>query len=142
MKLTPLFVTLLMSLASSFAAQAADNEPKDVLNNMAHEAIECAAYNSIVAFGLENSDDKVTAARARKTSSWLTDWAIELTNRAGLKSETVNARMTIAIKQQMAEIDGDMGNISILLAKYAYLCKSVAEDPQKRMVYWMNKKRN
>jgi len=38
------------------------------------------------------------------------------------------------------DLDGDRGNVSILLNKYANLCKSIHEDVEARLQYWLDKK--
>ena len=40
----------------------------------------------------------------------------------------------------MRGMDNNWENVSIVLNKYAYPCKDVADDPEARLRYWLDKK--
>jgi hypothetical protein len=64
------------------------------------------------------------------------NWAFQLTEWADLKQETVGANISLATQAMLARIDRNSANIAILTADYGQRCKTVAESPDERFMYW------
>ncbi len=90
---------------------AAPQELQKMLNAMAHEMAECAAYFSIVSVAMENSSKPDSAQQWRERSDKAIERAAMITKEAGLKLETVAARykkggFRARLRQTIAAIDG------------------------------------
>lgn len=123
-------------------AKAADGSPSygpDVMANMATEAAQCIAYFTISAQAMRDADRPGVAARYDIAADRAFDWAMLLAQWAGLKPEAVEATGRLEVEAQMGRIDGNMANISILVADYGHLCKTVLESPEERAVYWIDR---
>jgi hypothetical protein len=102
-------------------------------NNFAHELAECSAYYQFMA-----EAPRLNAAMKRKSLE-ASDFLLSLS--VGLTTQELSlARFELALKTMMRDIDFNWENVSILLNKYAYPCKDVAEDPEARFKYWLKKK--
>ena len=134
---------LATSLLASQPVIAADEVKQRMFNNMAHEAIQCVSYFMIMSQALKNSPklekSAETAIGFENAANKLLGWAIGLSKEAGLKLETVQSRLSMEMKGQMARIDKNTSNISILMADYNEVCVEVASDPKKRVKHWLNK---
>ena len=64
-----------------------------------------------------------------------TEYAIQFSNQ-----RVTEARVELAFDEQRKMIDNDYSNFSILILKYADMCKEAMENPDKRLQYWLNKK--
>ena len=111
-------------------------DPLDVFNNMAQETVECAAYFGIVSVGFENSNKPDAAKKYEEIRDNALERATIVTEKAGLKPETVGARFNIAVEEMSKRIDMNTSNISILMNDYRDLCTEVMNDPEKRGRYW------
>jgi hypothetical protein len=102
---------------------------KDVLVNMADEAIECVVYFGIVAETMRDAKERDGAARAEAAKDRSLDWALQPTKWAGLKEETVWTNLKLATEYMLMRIKTD--NIDPG-ADYGQLCKNVVERPKDR----------
>ena len=103
--------------------------------NLANDYAECAAYYVIAAEGLRKTGDDKLADKTMDISKKATEYAIQLSNQ-----RVTEARVELAFDKQRKMIDNDYSNFSILILKYADMCKEVMENPDKRLQYWLNKK--
>ena len=97
--------------------------------------VTCAAYYSISQVGVlryGGADAEAADEQAEVVSK-------ELLQRASLllRVETTLARYELAAKKLGDEIHNDFSNFSILLLKYAELCKTAFENSDARFMYWM-----
>ena len=55
-----------------------------------------------------------------------------------MNSKQATARVQMAIKEMLEELDGDMGNMSILLNEYLNICNEMSNDIEKRLQQWLD----
>ena len=83
---------------------------------------------------LENSNDPNGAKNYNEVMVKALERAALVTEKAGLKPETVEARFKMAADDTMKRIDKNTSNISILMTDYKDLCIEVMTD-----VYWIER---
>lgn len=108
-------------------------ESERAMNNLAAEFSECAAYNILIsAAPLSSEEAKKNYLEVGKR---LLALSVELTS-----EKVAFARTEIATKMMRHEIENNWSNIAIIINKYAYPCKELAENPTARLRYWLDKK--
>jgi hypothetical protein len=123
-----LFITAL------FVASVADAyDPDRARNNFAHELANCAAYYTLTvqAPGFDE-------ARKKQASDIGENLGALSSQLSSVKLAI--ARMELATKDMMRDLENRWENLSIVLNKYGFLCKEAAEDPEARLQYWLDKK--
>ena len=125
-KYLAVFLVLPAGLASAY-------EPERASNNLAHEFAECAAYYSITSKIVSRSKPE-EAKKFDKAASLATAGSNVLTS-----EKVTNARVEMAIKSMVRELDNDIANFSLLLNKYSDSCGAAINDPEARMNYWLKK---
>jgi len=133
---TALSMFLATVLVAPLALAGSEQDPLNVLNNMAQETVECAAYFGIVSVGLENSNKLDAAKKYEEFRDKALERAVIVTKEAGLNPETVGARFDMAVKDMSKRIDKNTSNISMLMADYNDLCIEVMTNVEKRGQYW------
>ena len=107
-------------------------DPERATNNMAHDFANCSAYFSLLVEMKELSEE--AKAQYKESSFRMYAVSVQLTN-----SQTASARVQMSLKEMEVKLDGKAANWSILLNENAALCKGVAENPEARMKYWLEK---
>ncbi len=102
-------------------------------NNLAHEFAECGAYYQLLA--QQPRLDDAMKKRFSEDGTNLVKLSATFTN-----MNLATARYELALKTMTREMDSDWGNMSIVLNKYAFSCKDLAENPDARLRYWLDKK--
>ena len=102
------------------------------LVNLAADFSNCAAYCAIVA-NLPQSSPEVAEGYADASVNLL-QMAIESSN-----EKVAKARMELAIKDMSAELNGDLGNMSVLINEYSEMCQELSNDLEPRLQYWLDK---
>lgn len=131
-----LLVLLAIVFDAPFALAETAQDPLNVLNNMAHETVECAAYFGVMSIALENSNKPDAAKKYEEFRDKALERAAIVTEEAGLKADTVGARFNMAVADMAKRIEENTSNISILMADYNDLCIEVMTDAEKRGRYW------
>ena len=135
--LTVLFV----SLVCSRPPIAFGNENiRSALASFTAETAECAVFYSILGQGTDSTSNQWSEGqRFQSLSEELALSALDVANRIDMKRETVMAMMQ-DYSQSMGEIIGfDAVNIRLLTNKYGEFCKRFVENPQERLMYWIDK---
>jgi len=101
--------------------------------NLSADLSECDAYCAIVSKLPETTPE--VADGYKKVSIHMLQMAIDTSNK-----NAATARMLTAIKSMFAELDGDTGNISILVNEYGDMCQELSNDIEPRLQYWLDKK--
>lgn len=121
-------------------SQPADEAFRTTMNNVGHEATECAAYTAVVSALLSRSpNSEALRSEYEKVGGLLLQRARIIAQTIGQKEETILARLNMSMEEMKKLINNDVANTSILLNKYASHCKIVAEDVESRVSYWMGK---
>jgi hypothetical protein len=123
----------LLLVLSLMPTAAFGYEPERARNNLAHELAECAAY-----YHLSGQMQGLTDAQKKAftdSSASLMQLSISLTSvKVGF------ARFELSMKTMTREMDNNWENYSIVLNKYAFPCKDLAENPDTRLRYWLDKR--
>lgn len=120
------FMLLMPNVAFSY-------EPDRASDNVAAELAECAAYNSFISQApLSNESAK---QKYSEVGIHLLGLSVGLTN-----EKVALARFELALKTMRRETESNWRNVSIVINKYGYPCKDLAEDPDARLRYWLDKK--
>lgn len=61
--------------------------------------------------------------------------AVEFSN-----EEVTKARIEMALKSMLKDIDNKLSNAAIVINKYGEFCKELLENPEARLQYWLDKK--
>ena len=138
-KLLWLVLACVVAMGSARAAEKLSPMKTLAFNNFHHEMVKCLTYYILSIQGLKASDDEKWAAEGQKVVDALTVRILTVGKLLGLKDETAPARMRMASRKQMQDIDNSLINFSILIDKYGEPCKTVVENPDSRVEYWMKK---
>jgi len=140
----PVWATLIGAVTSaalcSFAcAQEPSLEEYAAWRQLSVEHIDCSEFYDIVGIclelGAERENDKRLAEgveRAMTAGRAMLDRAVEISAKAKLKSEAVDAEAKLSMDSMMKEVGNDCGNLSILIVKYSETCKRLFENPKLR----------
>ena len=85
-----------------------------------------------MAKGLEASDSD--SSQLTRMGILAFEGAVMLSNKKVTKS-----RVKLSYQQFVEETDSNYSNSAILIEKYGLTCKSVLEDPETRLNFWLNK---
>lgn len=106
-------------------------------NNFHQEMVDCVAYYSIAADALRKRGEVDTVRKYKTSINGLLRRIFVVAGEIGMKNEAAQARIRMTMAEQLKSINNDLINISILLEKYAYLCKDVIENPEARFLHWL-----
>lgn len=104
------------------------------VNNLAHDYAECAAYYTLAAKGAGKSDTELVG-KLSEAGSQAIEMSVGLTNK-----EVATARYNMALKSMMDDMSDSFDNFSIVINKYADLCRDVMDNPRDRLKYWQDRK--
>ncbi|NMY12689.1 hypothetical protein HBO38_30420 [Pseudomonas veronii] len=108
-------------------------ESKRAANNLAHEYAECAAFYTVSSTLFESQDPKL-AERMNQSAINAMNYSQILTS-----EKLTDARIEMAVKSIIRDLDNDIANVSIILNKYSDRCVEAMTDPEARMDYWLKK---
>lgn len=123
----------ILTLLIAFPIPGSAYDLERARDNLAHEATECSAYFMVVSAlpGL----DETTAKKSRAVFNDLLKFSVALSN-----EKITKARFDLAQKGMFQDLDGKGSNIAIVSNRYAYPCTNLANDPEARLKYWLDKK--
>jgi len=124
-----LFIILFSLIFSTYTY--ATNEDA-ATNNFAHESAECSAY-FLFASAAPGLNEKATYGLQSKYQQLFQISAALSSN------ELAKARVELSIKTMKREMHENWKNMSIINNKYGYPCIDLANDPEERFKYWLNK---
>jgi len=128
-----IFVVALLLDACFRQASAQDAR---ALNQLSSEAVQCAAFYSIMARTMELEGVPAVEQRFKKLNEKALSHALVYAKEAGLMQETVGARFKMALENMMKRTGKQASNISILMADYKDLCLEATNNPTARIQYW------
>lgn len=139
-----LFLTVLLPGGPRAWSQGGELAPASeierlALNNFLTEMADCAAYYAIAGEGLRRSGNDVGAAKHQQVVEVLHLRIFTVAKMINMKPEAALIRLKWAVEDQRKLIDDDMVNISILIDRYGVPCKSVVEDFDARLAYWISR---
>ena|SRR3990172_689629 len=121
-----LFILVWQSTASAY-------DPERAVNNYAHDLATCSAFYMLISEA--PNLDEATSKKYLDAGVSLGQLSVKLTSK-----KLALARFELELKSMKREMENDWGNASIILNKYGYFCKDLAEKPEARMQYWLDKK--
>ncbi len=138
-KLLWLALACVVAIGSAGAAEKLSPVETLAFNNFHHEMVKCVTYYIFGIQGMKARGDEKEAAEGQKVVDALSVRILTVGSLLGMKDETAPARMRMAARQQARDIDNDFINFSVLIDKYGEPCKTVVENPDSRVEYWMKK---
>ena len=139
-KLLWLVLACVVAMGSARAAEKLSPVETLAYNNSHHEMVKCVTYYIFGIQGIKaRGGDEKEAAERQKVLDALNVRILTVGSLLGMKDETAPARMRMATRKLAQEMDNDFINFSILIDKYGEPCKTVVEDPDSRVEYWMKK---
>ncbi len=119
---------ILTLLVTCNLALAYDEE--EVMNNLAGDYAECAAYSSVVSDAVLKKDKALSDSYLKLSLRYL-QFSAAISN-----VETAEARFKLNYRNQYKLIDNNFNNISRLMVKYTDFCVELNNNPEKRIQYW------
>ena len=127
------FSFLSFVLVSLVSGVAFGYDMERAVTNYAHELAECGAFFEIGS-SIPNIEED-TKKQSDKNALYVINLSGQMTSK-----KLALARLEMAEKDMMRELDGRWENFSILLNKYLDLCQQFVEKPDIRFQYWLDKK--
>ena len=112
---------------------------KLALANIMNEMLDCITYYGIASVGLGARGNKAGAARTERIQVGLLTRVFIIATKIGMKREAVKIRMMWSLEKQSKLIGNDMINMAILIDKYGASCKSLIEQFEARLGYWLRR---
>lgn len=113
------------------------SEIDPIVDNIAGQYAECAAYYRFVYFGFvsSNEDEGATAYRQLEDDAMFYSLLLASEGRSqDLAVQVTNSRIEMYLKKMKLEADNRNENISILINKYHFGCNDVMESPSQRLL--------
>jgi hypothetical protein len=128
MKRLAILLVLLSGVAQAYEADRAKN-------NFAHEMVRCAAYFATASECVANTMPEEPLAQALDLqAALLLQGSAELTS-----TEVMNARLKMEYESMHDAINNRCENISTLMVEHQDVCTSLSNDPESRMLFWLQK---
>ena len=97
----------------------------------------CYVFYKIGAEIISKSKEKSDLAKGIESSSdTALKFAFETGELANMTIEEMKKKVNLEIKKQLLIIKNDNSNYSVLLKKYAQLCKNLIQDKKSRITFW------
>ena len=114
-----------------------------VLKNMQQDYTTCYVFYKIGAQSVIKSNENSNLVEGIEASSNTSlKLAFETGELVNMTIEKMKKKVNLEIKKQLIIIKNDDSNYSILLNKYAKLCKNIIEGKKKRIAYWEKQAEN
>ncbi len=114
---------------------------KEATSEVAFELAECAAYYTIAAAAIDVSLAPGNEKKESRASQAKTAAIAALHESEQLTSiDVATARMNLAWRTMIREMDGRSENVSIIAEKYAVPCTDRLAAPERRFAYWLSEK--
>ena len=134
-----LTLSLLIS-NQTFAETKEEKRAKYVLLNMQQDYIKCYSFYKIGAEYVRKSNGDPEIIKGIEKSS---DNSLKLAHDTGeimeMSSDEMSKMVKSEMKKQLNQISNDFNNASILIEKYAQLCKNLTENKKQRISFWEKK---
>lgn len=131
---TTALVALAPIASAAQDATYADQNFDAAVNNVSHELTICAAYYFIVADGVRNSGEEITALRYEEVAYHAIQTSALLGENIGLVEQAVLARLELAMGELMEAISYNYANISILMRDHHDSCEELVNAPELRVL--------
>ena len=113
---------------------------KYILENMHQDYIVCYSFYKIGAEYIKKTNGDPNIVEGVENSS---DTSLKLAYETGemmsMTNEEMSAKIKSEMKNQLNLIDNNFNNASILLEKYAQVCKNLIENKEQRITFWEKK---
>ena len=134
---------IILSLLLANVAYAETKEEKRaeyVLLNMQQDYITCYSFYKIGAEYVRKSNGDARVINGiEKSSDTSLKFAHETGELMGMTSEEMSSKVKNEMKKQLDQIDNDFNNASVLIEKYALVCKRLIEDKKKEFLFGKKK---
>lgn len=123
-------LTTIVFLLPMFSVAATDS--KAIMSDLASEFSVCSAYYGVLSQGVKNNPKM--KRRMQDMSVYAMEFSVNLSN-----LKVAMARAELDAKQMMKEMNNNYSNGAIIINKYGEECKSLLEEPEKRVQEMMKK---
>ena len=104
---------------------------------MQSEYIQCYTFYKIGAEYVKKTNGNSDIINGiEKSSDASLKLAYETGEIMGMTMEEMSSKVKLEMKNQLNEINNDFSKASILLEKYAQLCKNLIENKKQRISFW------
>ena len=132
MKQRLLYILLSVPIILVWQSTGVAYDSERAKNNFAHDLAQCAAYYMLVSKA--PSLDESTSKKLWDSGMSLSVFSAQLTS-----EKLALARVDLEMITMQREMENTWDNTSIINNKYGYFCKDLAEKPESRLQYWLNK---
>ena len=127
---------ILVITCSPAMAQSNGENMRWAANNTSHDCIVCSVFFHATAECVRREPNRAAlAADYASIGDRLALAAIEYAALAGIKQNTINARIDMAKQDVQQKTDSSCANFSVLIAEYARQCNHLAKDPKAIFYY-------
>ena len=135
-----LVIFTLFSIPLNIQAKEMSETTRYAVVGLIGELVECAMFYSIMGAGQDSSGNlSKNSERFLALTEEAANIAYHLSDSVGMKNATITSMAENYSKEMGEEIGFDGINISILINKHGDFCKSLMEDPARRLEYWIQK---
>lgn len=138
-------ITLLFLLSLTCGFPQSESKIDRGVDNLAAEYAEFTAYLELVTSSIKGEEEEDTRAQYAKVKDDCMFYSLLLASEGRKKEiaiQVTNARIEIAKKQMLKEIDYDNANLSILISKYQEDLLRVIQNPPQILLEVIAKKTN
>ena len=126
-------------ISNPLKSEEMNEKTRMAMTNFLYELAECTIYFSIIGEGKGNSGSTIINKNYKKLGEEIGLATLRISKAIGMKKEALMAIMQRYSKEMGDQIDNDGINISILVEKHGVFCKGLVENPEKRILYWLNR---
>jgi len=142
-KILKILTLMLLFSNLAYAETKEEKREKYVLLNMQQDYISCYSFYKIGAeYAKESNGDPEIIKGIEKSSDHSLRLAHDTGEIIGMTIDEMSKMIKSEIKNQLDLINNDFNNASVLIEKYAQVCKRLIEDKKKRISFWEEKADN
>jgi len=117
-----------------------EKKARYILKNMHQDYITCYSFYKIGSQYIKKTNADPDIIKGVENSS---DTSLKLSHETGemmnMTNNEMSSKVKSEIKNQLNLIGNNFNNASILLEKYAQICKNLIEDKKQRISFWEKK---
>ena len=141
-----LLASVVLALTSSHAVGLFEDDDARIrwaANNASHECAVCAVfYQSLAECVSKEPNRAAMAAKFEKTATSLIIAATGFGEVAGIKQETIMARISMVKREFADKTNSSCANFSVILNEHIQKCKVIAEEPKLIFLHYLERAKN
>lgn len=136
------FLTFVFFNSSAWAQPTADEIIAEVMDNIATEYAECAAYFAVLQGTFAHSGKPTESAKYKEASDKAAEFSLISAKQSrsdDMATKVTLARFEMNLKDMMKTIDHNYSNISLLVNKYSESCVEGITNSEVLMKRWSDR---